>query len=306
MNEIIIIDLPKAQGNINGCWYNGYPIHKGKTKNSLNYATVYANENHILPNLEILNQDFDNLKKTLLQAGFLVHVLPFPERLNEENNLHHDAIFIRDAGLLFKNFWIKANFSVEQRQVEAEVHAKVISKKFGKEILNLPANCFLEFGDVFLLQTKKGSYYFGGLSRSSKRGHDFVKSVVKPDNYCLIQSEGYHLDTVFSPILSAENELVACLVTKKVLERKSLESLKQLNIEIIEIDAIDSSGEGKELGSYAINSLTAPGILLNCSKFHTKNVESKLKAMEIKRYISPLTYFRFAGGSVHCLTNEIY
>jgi len=28
--------------------------------------------------------------------------------------------------------------------------------------------------------------------------------------------------------------------------------------------------------------------------------------MGIERFITPLTYFRYAGGSVHCLTNEIY
>jgi hypothetical protein len=82
--------------------------------------------------------------------------------------------------------------------------------------------------------------------------------------------------------------------------------LKQLDIEIIEIDPIDSSGEEEELGNYAINTLIAPGLMLNCSEFLTKNIENKLKAMGIKRYISPLTYFRFAGGSYHCLTNEIY
>lgn len=306
MNEIIIVDLPKPHGNIKGCWYNGYPIHKGKTKDSLNYATIYANENRIIPEQNKIERDFDNFKKILKFAGFKLHTLSFPEELNVENNLRHDAIFVRDAGLLFKNYWIKANFSVKHRQIEATVHAKIISEKFGKKVLDLPTDCFLEFGEVFLLQTKKGSYYFGGLSRSNKKGHDFVKSIVKPDYYHLIQSEGYHLDTIFSPVLNSENKLIACIVTKKMLARKSLASLKQLDIEIIEIDPIDSSGEGKELGNYAVNTLVAPGLMLNCLEFLTKNVENRLKAMGIKRYISPLTYFRFAGGSYHCLTNEIY
>lgn len=306
MNEIIIIDLPKAYGNVKGCWYDGYPVHKGKTEDSLNYATVYANENHIIPDQKRLKRDFDNFKKILKQAGFKIHVLPFPEELNAEDNLHHDAVFVRDAGLLFKEYWIKANFSVEHRRIESDIHAKIIASKFNKKILNLPTDCFLEFGEVFLLQTKTGSYYFGGLSRSNKNGHDFVKSVVKPDYYHLIRSEGYHLDTVFSPVLSNENELIACIVTKKMLARESLESLKRLDIEIIEIDPIDSSGEGKELGNYAVNTLVAPGLMLNCSEFQTNNVENKLKNLAIKRYISPLTDFRFAGGSYHCLINEIY
>lgn len=46
--------------------------------------------------------------------------------------------------------------------------------------------------------------------------------------------------------------------------------------------------------------------MMNCGKFSTPDVEEKLKALKIKRYFAPLTYFRFAGGSYHCLTNEIY
>src|SRR3989339_281456 len=37
-----------------------------------------------------------------------------------------------------------------------------------------------------------------------------------------------------------------------------------------------------------------------------KKLNKKIKKMEIKHQYSPLTYFRFAGGSFHCLTNEIY
>ena len=306
MNEIIIVDLPKCHGNIEGCWYNGYPIHKGKTEDSLNYATVYASEHSIIPDQRIIEQDFLNFKELLRTAGFTIHVLPFPEELNQEDSPHHDAIFVRDAGMLHKDKWIKANSSVKSRLVETDVHAEKMSKKFNVEVVHLPKDCFLEFGEVFLLYTRNGSYYFGGLSRSSKEGHDAVKSMVKPDHYCLIQSEGYHLDTVFSPVLSKDNELIACIVTKKMIAPESLEELKKLDIEIIEIDPIDSSGEGEELGNYAVNTLVAPGVMLNCSSFLTENVEEKLRELGITRYVSPLTYFRFAGGSYHCLTNEIY
>ena len=172
MNEIIIIDLPKVNNKIKGCWYNGYPIHKGTTEDSLNYATVYANKNKIIPDQKIIQQDFQNFKNTLKKIGFKIHILPFPEELNQEGSLHHDAIFVRDAGFMFKNYWIKANFSVDDRKIEAEIHAKKIAEKFKKEIITLPENCFIEFGEVIYLHTKKGSYYFGGLSRSNKNGQD--------------------------------------------------------------------------------------------------------------------------------------
>lgn len=75
---------------------------------------------------------------------------------------------------------------------------------------------------------------------------------------------------------------------------------------MIFVDPIDSSGTDAQLGTYAINTLIAPGILVNCATFTTPGVEDALKKLGIKRLHSPLTDFRFAGGSYHCLTNEIY
>ena len=63
MNRIIITDLPKPHDEVKGCWYNGYPIHKGYTENSLNYATVYSHQNHILPDLKRIKNDFKNFNK---------------------------------------------------------------------------------------------------------------------------------------------------------------------------------------------------------------------------------------------------
>ena len=305
MTEILIIEPPKETKSIKGCWSAGFPIHKGESNDSLNYATVYANKNKIIPDIKIINQDYLNFIKTLTKAGFKLTKLPFPKELNEPDNLHHDAIFVRDAGLMTKDYWIKARFSAKDRQAEAEVHAKIIANKFNKKIIELPKNSFLEFGEVFYLKTKDKTYYFGGVSRSNKQAHDFVKSILQPDIYILIKSEGYHLDTVFSPVLSKDNELIALILTKNMIAKEILEELKSLKLELIFVDAIDSSGEGKTLGNYAINTLVAPGVMTNCSKFETRGVEEKLKALEIKRFISPLTYHRFAGGSYHCLTNEI-
>lgn len=306
MNDLILIDLPKHHGEIKGCWYNGYPIHQGHTEESLNFATVYANQNKIIPDQKILKKEFQDFLETLKKAGFHLHLLPFPEELNHMNCLHHDAIFLRDAGLFFKDLWIKARFSAKDRHPEAEVHARVIAKRFRKQIVELPEGAFLEFGEVFFLRTKKGSYYFGGLSRSNKKSHDAVREIVQPEYFTLIASEGYHLDTIFSPVLNKENELIAFLLVKKMIAEKSLKALEEFEIPLINLDPKDSSGEGEELGNYAVNSLIAPGMLLNSCAFETAGVEEKLKSLGIQRFISPLTSFRFAGGSYHCLTNEMY
>jgi len=306
MKKILVVGLPKVNGEIDGLWYNGFPIHFGDNENSLNYATVYAGENNILPDQKVVQSDHKAFLKVLKMAGFELEIMPFPEELNQLDNLHHDAVFVRDAGFMFDNKWIVANFSVKERQVEAEVHSRSIQSKYGVEIVDLPKDAKLEFGEVIYLETKSGSYYFGGVSRSNEIAHDFVRDIVKPDNYIIIKSSGYHLDTVFSPVLSPENEIVALLVTKGKITDESIKLLQKLEIEMIYVDQIDSSGKDMELGNYAINTLIAPGVMVNCAYFETEGVEEKLKDFGVKRFVSSLTYFRFAGGSYHCLTNEIW
>lgn len=306
MNKIIITDIPKPNGEIKGCWYNGYPIHQGHSESSLNYATLFAKEHDIIPDQERISREYEFFKTTLRASGFDLTVLPFPDELNQIDNLHHDAIFLRDSGFMYKNYWVKARYSAEIRQAEAEVYAKIIAEKYGKEIIELPEKAYLEFGEVTYIETINGSYYFGGISRSNKIGHDFIKNMVKPDNCCIIQTEGYHLDTVFTPVINKDNKLVAFIIAHELLAADTLNELKKFNVELIYINRKDSSGQFDDLGLYAVNSLVAPGILLNSSLFTTKGVEERLIELGIKHHVVPLSDFRYAGGSVHCLTNEIY
>jgi len=305
-NEIIIVGLPPVTDVVKGVWYNGYPVHWGESESSLNYATFHANRAGIIPDQEILRKNWLNFIDTLLLAGFHLHIVPFPDELNQPHSLYHDAVFIRDAGLMYKNIWIKARFSVHDREHEGDYHARLIEQKFNKTIITLPEEARLEGGDISYFETKDGRFYFGGLSRSNEAGHDYVRNLIHPDEFILIESEGYHLDTVFTPVVGASNRLLAIITARRALHSRSIRALENLGVPIIDIDLFDSSGEGRELGCYAVNALTGPGVMVNSSKFHTPGVEMHLKELGIKRYITPLTYFRYAGGSVHCLTNEIY
>jgi len=298
--------LAPTTDEVHGMWYKGYPIHQGETESSMNFATLYANEHGIVPDQNLLRQEWLGFIDTLLRAGFHLHIVPFPEELNRPDSLYHDAVFIRDSGIIFRGIWIKSRFSVQDRILEGEYHTKLIESKLGKTVVSLPEGAFLEGGDINYVETCKGSYYFGGLSRSNKMGHDFVREIIRPDNYILIESEGYHLDTVFTPVVNAENCLSAIILAPDGLSKKSMDALRSLDVRIIEIEAIDSSGAENELGDYAVNALIAPGIMVNSSPFMTPGVEDILEELGIQRFVTPLTSFRYAGGSVHCLTNEIY
>ncbi|NQV30650.1 MAG: hypothetical protein HQ508_07170 [Candidatus Marinimicrobia bacterium] len=304
--EIILLGLAPITESVQGMWHKGYPVHQGETESSINFATLYAHKKGIIPDQELLRREWLDFVDTLLTAGFQLHIVPFPDALNRPDSLYHDAVFIRDSGMIFRGIWIKARFSVQDRILEGDYHSNLIETKLGKTVVTLPADALLEGGDINYLETIHGTYYFGGLSRSNRAGHDFVREIIRPDNYILIDSDGYHLDTVFTPVVNVENRMVSLIVTENMLSPESMKRLRSLNVPIIEVSAMDSSGLEEELGDYAVNALIAPGIMVNSSRFSTPGVEERLKELGIQRYITPLTSFRYAGGSVHCLTNEVY
>ncbi|MCF7826701.1 MAG: hypothetical protein K9N29_08615 [Candidatus Marinimicrobia bacterium] len=304
--EIILLGLAPFTSEVHGMWHKGYPVHQGETESSMNFATLYAKQQGIVPDQELLRQEWLNFVDTLLTAGFHLHIVPFPEELNRPDSLYHDAVFIRDAGLIFRGIWIKSRFSVKHRMYEGEFHTNLIESKLGKTVVTLPESALLEGGDINYLETRHGSYYFGGLSRSNRAGHDFVRGIIRPDHYILVESEGYHLDTVFTPVVNVDNEMCAVIVTANMLSDSSMEAIRTLGVKVMEVSKMDSSGVDEQLGDYAVNALIAPGIMVNSSKFSTPGIEDQLADMGIQRYVTPLTSFRYAGGSVHCLTNEVY
>lgn len=304
--EVILLGLPPVTSEVKGMWHKGYPVHKGETESSMNFATLYAKKNNIVPDQDLLRKEWLHFVDTLLLAGFQLRIIPFPEKLNRPDSLYHDAVFIRDGGMIFRSLWIKGRFSAKARSLEGEFHTKCIEEKLKKTVITLPKDAFLEGGDINFIETANGSYYFGGLSRSNRLGHDFVREIIRPDNYILVESEGYHLDTVFTPVLSAENKLVALIIASASIKAKSMAKIRELGIPVLEVSAQDSSGCGETLGDYSVNALIAPGVMVNSSRFSTPGVEDTLKKLGIERFVSPLTSFKYAGGSVHCLTNEIY
>ncbi len=304
--EIILLGLAPQTDEVKGMWYKGYPVHQGETESSINFATLYAAEHGIIPDQGLLRREWLGFVDTLLNAGFHLHIVPFPEELNRPDSLYHDAVFIRDAGMVFRGIWIKSRFSVKNRIYEGEFHTSLIESKLKKTVVSLPEGAFLEGGDINYLETCQGSFYFGGLSRSNQAGHDFVRGIIRPDHFVMVESEGYHLDTVFTPVVTKDNCLAAIIVTADMLTPRSMQSIRDLGVRVLEVSAMDSSGVEDELGEYAVNALIAPGIMVNSGYFSTPGVEDFLKEIGIQRFVTPLTSFRYAGGSVHCLTNEVY
>jgi len=80
--EVILFGLPPATKEVPGMWYKGYPIHKGLTESSMNFASLYAHEKNIIPDQEELKKEWLNFVYNLTIAGFRLNILPFPAEIS--------------------------------------------------------------------------------------------------------------------------------------------------------------------------------------------------------------------------------
>ena len=56
----------------------------------------------------------------------------------------------------------------------------------------------------------------------------------------------------------------------------------------------------------AMNCLTLPSLLIGTSPINNKKVVDFANQHDIQMYVSNVSQFNLSGGSVHCLTNELF
>ena len=124
-----------------------------------------------------------------------------------------------------------------------------------------------------------------------------------------MDGKGYHLDTFFTPVLNSESILCAIIVCDEILTNKSKTDLyefsKRRKVPIFKVPLKDSIGTSKNIGSFSVNALPLPGVLISPNKFTNKSIDRKLLELGVKRVITPTSQFELSGGSIHCLTNEL-
>ena len=125
----------------------------------------------------------------------------------------------------------------------------------------------------------------------------------------MIDTPSFHLDTVFTTVFDKKGALSAMIVCEELITKNSFKNLekisKKLNIQIIIIPKKDSIGTSDFLGSLAVNSFCAPGLLISSSNYSDFSVGKKLESLRVKIEVCPVSQFQLSGGSVHCLTNEL-
>ncbi len=286
----------------NNWWGNGTP----------QYADNPAMIKGTLPNQHVLIQEWTQLKQTLTHSGVEVEVVPFPSILDGDDsaNWKHDYVFFRDLYVTnLSGEAVLARFRERERQAEVEVVRRYLSEKSHLTIHQLPedSDCFMEGGELYYCPLEK--ILFAGESRNSKKGNELTTHYLQADELIVLKSKGFHLDTVFTPVFDSTGGLCACIVCLELVEAESAIRLKdfckQRNIDLLTIQPDEAIGSNGVLGSFAVNCLPLPGMLIGCTPFKNDAVIAALKIHEVQHIITPLTQFRLSGGSVHCLTNEL-
>lgn len=287
MLKILLSSLPASPW-----WGKGMPVYQN------NWAMQEGN----IPDNTLAQNEHRELI-TLIQKKTQTILRPFPEQLDTKK-YKHDAVFVRDSFVSNqKGSVVMSHFRAKQRQDEAD-SLKITLQQMGFTTHTVSQNSYTEGGEFYYVPS--GDILFAGTSRNNKEGVLETAKLLGIKNLCIVQSDAYHLDTVFTIILDNNGALAGIILCPKMITniqaiktfaRKFAVPLFAINPD----DSIDFSGQG----TIAVNCLPLPGKLIGGGKFQTPGIEEQIKKLKITHYIRPVSQFHLSGGGVHCLTNEL-
>ena len=292
--KILVSKLPK-----NPWWGLGTP----------SYENNPAMKEGIVPNQIVCKEEIISFHDILKLLPTHLEVIDFPNSLdgNTKTTQKHDFIFVRDLFISNqKGDIVISKFRETERQVEAEIMSEYLTN-LGFNIQRLPQNlnCFAEGGEFYFAPNE--SILFSGLSRNSILGAEKTAELLNAKELVLIESNAFHVDTIFSPILDGNSHLCGLIACLELISDQSVNNLNNIttkyNIQLIDILPEDAIGFEKNLGEFSVNCLPIPGHLIGPSPFVTQGVSQQIKELGVQHHVVGLTQFKLSGGAVHCLTN---
>ena len=257
------------------------------------------------PKQTILENEYHQLVDMIRSVGLETTIVPFSDVLEKEEKF--DFIFMRDHFLCNtdKNI-VMCNMRLEERLNEGNFVVETMEKS-GYMVSYLPnQDCLAEGGEFFYLP--KENILLAGLCRNNLKGAESMAALMGVDQLHIIESSGYHLDTAICPIFNNEYDCIGINCAKEVFDDKNYKVLKNLcskhGWELIDIENYNQK-QSLEARA-AMNALTLPGILISGAPILSKKVKDFTAANNIQMYISSVSQFKLSGGSIHCLTNELF
>ena len=259
----------------------------------------------VKPNQAILECEYHKLVNMIKSVGLETTIVPFSNVLEKEEKF--DFIFMRDHFLCNTDKKIvMCNMRLEERLNEANFVVETMEKS-GYIVSYLPnQDCLAEGGEFFYLP--KENILLAGLCRNNLKGAESMAGLMGVDQLHIIESSGYHLDTAICPIFNNEYDCIGINCAKEVFDNKNYKVLKNLcskhGWELIDIENYNQK-QSLEARA-AMNALTLPGILISGAPILSKKVKDFTAANNIQMHISSVSQFNLSGGSIHCLTNELF
>ena len=291
--KIVLSKLPKS-----GWWANGIPKYED------NPAMIEG----AIPDIEILRKEREDLITSVISTGIEVVELEFPAKLDQQEP-KHDFVFIRDPFISDQNgLAIILRAGEPQRRIENRL-VKRFLENLELKIVEMPDKSGMRADGGEFYFCKKNRVLFSGLKRNTSIGVEFVAERLNVNELVILEGEGFHLDTFFTPVLNKSGCICSLVACTSVMTPESKNALfkfaDNLNIPVFEIPSNDGIGTKSKVGSFAANALPLPGTLIRPSPFSNPDIDKKIVEMGINVVINPTSQFQLSGGSVHCVTNEL-
>ena len=287
--KISISSLPKK-----GWWNNGIVAYHDNDMMS----------NGAIPNQDLLKKEHDNLTAILQKYSLDVIIIPFGKEI--EINKKYDFVFMRDHFLCNTNKDIvMCNMKLSERMNEGKYVISTLNDLQYK-VSFLDENCIAEGGEFFFLP--KENILLAGQGRNNLSGAEQMAEKLKVSSLHIINSSGYHLDTSISPIFNDEYDCIGLICAREVFINNEINDLRSIcrsnEWELIEIEHqdIDSSLSFRT----AMNGLTLPGLFIGSKNLNQKQISDFALSNNIIFDYANVSQFNLSGGSVHCLTNELF
>tara|TARA_B100000902_G_scaffold23599_1_gene28416 strand:- start:3226 stop:4110 length:885 start_codon:yes stop_codon:yes gene_type:complete len=294
MNElkkiaVVVSSLPK-----NGWWNKGIIAYHD------NDMMIHGS----IPDQELLKKEHKNLIETLNKYDLETIIVPFKNEI--EIDKKYDFVFMRDHFLCNKNKDIViCNMKLSERMKEGE-YAVSSLKDLNYSISFLDEKCIAEGGEFFFLP--KENILLAGQSRNNLRGAEQMADKLNISDLHIISSSGYHLDTSISPIFNNEYECIGLICAREVFSSDEINDLRNIcklnQWELIEIENHDLNASLNFRA--AMNGLTLPGLFIGSQKLNHKTISEFALSNGIIFDSTQVSQFNLSGGSVHCLTNELF
>ena len=286
---IAVSSLPKK-----GWWNNGIIAYHD------NDMMIHGS----IPEQELLKKEHKNLIETLNKYALETIIVPFKNEL--EINKKYDFVFMRDHFLCNKNKDIViCNMKLSERMKEGEYVVSSL-KDLNYNIYFLDEKCIAEGGEFFFLP--KENILLAGQSRNNLRGAEQMADKLNISDLHIISSSGYHLDTSISPIFNNEYECIGLICAREVFSSDEINDLRNIcklnQWELIEIENHDLNASLNFRA--AMNGLTLPGLFIGSQKLNHKKISEFALSNGIIFDSTQVSQFNLSGGSVHCLTNELF